>query len=435
MNKQRKNLSILKLTLSALILLIFLSLNSFATETQSSDPNKYLDAVREFADNVLKYGRDTYGPLQTPLFVDGVNVTTHEPVKWINPDGTQWVLSNFASQQTLLRTLDGLSAITGDNKYRQAAEEEIKYVFANLRTPNGLLYWSENMAYDAQADEIYTNNGRTHSFKGFYPYYELMWQVDPNVTRDFVESVWAAHIKNWSNLEMNRLSAINTLSVPKNWEQEYRGGPIYFQTTNRSFNSTGMNLCYAAVILSKFSGLEEPLTWSKRLAYRYVETRDPHTGFSGIVYTQHPIPHPLAKHFEGHAVNQGTVFYDLGGGDPNEREPFFNVLILSPGLIGNYNCRQSICEFLFSQLLGDSGREFQQWASEELTARGKVLYRSENNSWVPMLADGTSLEGFVCQEDMPGWYYDSSMAGRLNRFLGLCACLQGDWRRIHVDDG
>ena len=43
--------------------------------------SKYLQAVREFADNVLKYGRDTYGPKHTPLFVDGVNIHTHEPVK------------------------------------------------------------------------------------------------------------------------------------------------------------------------------------------------------------------------------------------------------------------------------------------------------------------------------------------------------------------
>jgi hypothetical protein len=45
-----------------------------------ADPNRYLNAVREFADNVLKYGRDTYGPKHTPLFVDGMTVNTHEAV-------------------------------------------------------------------------------------------------------------------------------------------------------------------------------------------------------------------------------------------------------------------------------------------------------------------------------------------------------------------
>ena len=56
---------------------------SAETNAHGGETSKYLDAVREFADNVLKYGRDTYGPKHTPLFVDGLNVHTREPVKWI----------------------------------------------------------------------------------------------------------------------------------------------------------------------------------------------------------------------------------------------------------------------------------------------------------------------------------------------------------------
>lgn len=104
-----------------------------AAETPApTDPNSYLDAVREFADNVLKYGRDTYGPKHTSLFVDGLNVHTHEPVKWMDPDGTRWILPNLASQQNLFRTLDGLSKTTGDSKYRHAAMEAMKYAFCNF---------------------------------------------------------------------------------------------------------------------------------------------------------------------------------------------------------------------------------------------------------------------------------------------------------------
>ena len=57
------------------ILLIWQFSVCFGTEIpDANDSSKYLDAVREFADNVLKYGRDTYGPKRTPLFVDGLNV-------------------------------------------------------------------------------------------------------------------------------------------------------------------------------------------------------------------------------------------------------------------------------------------------------------------------------------------------------------------------
>ena len=99
-----------------------------------TDPNRYLNAVRTFADNVLKYGRDNYGPKHTPLFVNGLNIHTHEPVKWINPDGTKWILSNLASQQHLFRTLDGLSTVTGDLTFRKAAMEAIGYAFDHDRT-------------------------------------------------------------------------------------------------------------------------------------------------------------------------------------------------------------------------------------------------------------------------------------------------------------
>ena len=46
----------------------------FSTDRNALDAEsgEYLNAVRTFADNVLRYGRDTYGPKHTPLFVDGL---------------------------------------------------------------------------------------------------------------------------------------------------------------------------------------------------------------------------------------------------------------------------------------------------------------------------------------------------------------------------
>ena len=62
MGTKYRTFLILIVTLLSFFLLIFFSANSFASETKSPDPNqssKYLDAVREFADNVIKYGLGT----------------------------------------------------------------------------------------------------------------------------------------------------------------------------------------------------------------------------------------------------------------------------------------------------------------------------------------------------------------------------------------
>jgi len=226
--------------------------------TSQVDESKYLNAVREFADNVLQYGRDTYGPKHTPLFVDGLNIHTHEPVKWISPKGDpstatetkKWILSNFASQQTLLRTLDGLSSITGDPKYRDAAKEAVKYAFENVRSSNGLFYWGHVAAYDASTDEV---RGNGHCLKLDYPHYELLWKVNPTETKRFIESYWSAHIKNWSNLDFNRSASI-TGNLDEPWNHTYdEDGPTFFKSGRRGLFTTASSLIQAGTTLYRLS--------------------------------------------------------------------------------------------------------------------------------------------------------------------------------------
>jgi len=52
-------------------------------------------------------------------------------------------------------------------------------------------------------------------------------------------------------------------------------------------------------------------------------------------------------------------------------------------------------------MIGLDGKEFIKWSVEELTAWGKVAYRKSDNSWIPMLRDGTCLEGLVIRKSGP----------------------------------
>ncbi|MHC4682499.1 MAG: hypothetical protein ACYTEK_27905 [Planctomycetota bacterium] len=277
----------------------------------------YVSSVRTFADNVLKYGKDTYGPKQTPLFIDGINLRTHEPAKW-KRDGQEWILSNLASQQNLFRVLDGLTSLTGDPKYRRAAVQATEYAFANLRSPNGLLHWGGHVAYDALADGLCMEQ-YNHELKCNYPYYEFMWQVDRQATKQFLETFWAAHILNWSNLEMNRHGNMKK-PFGNPWGNEYGDEPVFFWGTGLSFINTGSDLFYAGAMLAKLSGEKEPLIWSKRLAKRYVETRNPKTGIGGYQFSQSRTAtcapgirgdraqYQYGDDFKGHFVVEGTLF-------------------------------------------------------------------------------------------------------------------------------
>ena len=54
---------------------------------------------------------------------------------------------------------------------------------------------------------------------------------------------------------------------------------------------------------------------------------------------------------------------------------------------------------MLADLLGPEGRQFSQEALEELTAWGRVSYRKKDNSFIPVLTDGTSLEGYIYSKD------------------------------------
>ncbi|HDL8579009.1 TPA: pectate lyase, partial [Yersinia enterocolitica] len=79
----------------------------------------WLSAIRSYVDLVQCVSHSNQNP--TPLMADGFDVLTHQPVVWKFPDGRNVPISNFASQQNWLRTLDALSLVTQDPQYHQQA--------------------------------------------------------------------------------------------------------------------------------------------------------------------------------------------------------------------------------------------------------------------------------------------------------------------------
>jgi len=117
-----------------------------------------------------------------------------------------------------------------------------------------------------------------------------MWEIDPQATKQFIEAFWSAHILDWSNLDMNRGFYQMTTPLEKAWEYEYKGGPVFFKGSGIAMASTGSDLFYAGAMLFKLSEDKEPLIWSKRLANRYVETRNQLTGISAYAYNMGACP-------------------------------------------------------------------------------------------------------------------------------------------------
>ncbi|MFN8240470.1 MAG: hypothetical protein U0X39_06915 [Bacteroidales bacterium] len=350
----------------------------------------YIEAVKQFADNAMKYGMDNYGPVKTPLFADGINVSTHEPVTWKFPGGNEWVLVDIGNQQNFFRTLAGLTALTGEKKYKKAAVDAVKYAYKNLRFGK-MLAWGGHMAYNATADSaVYApDKSKAHELKCHYPFYDLMWEADPVQTRLMIEDIWNSHVLDWGNLDFNRHGYPE--ATGKVWDNEFRSTPVFFWGKGLTFLNTGSDLYYAAALLSHYTHDQRPMTWAKRLAHRYVETRNPSTGLSGFQFSQtmawcddygkilnDRAIYQYGDDFPGHFVVEGTLFPCYGN------TPFV---------------RPEICNLTISELIGENASEFRQWTIENLIAWVRSSYRASDNTFVPMLTDGTSMEGYVCKKD------------------------------------
>ena len=357
------------------------------------ESKKYIDAVRTFADNAIKNGKDVYGVKKTPLFVDGLNIEKMEPVKWKFPEGEEWVLVDIGNQQNFYRTLCGLSGLTNNPKYKNAAVEAVKYSFSNLRYGK-LLAWGGHIAYNATADSVVyaPDKGKVQELKSHYPFYDLMWEVDPAETKIMIENIWNSHILDWNNLDFNRHGTPRPMGTL--WKSEYNAGEPFFWGKGLTFKNAGSDLYYAAALLSKYTNDDDPLVWAKRLANRYVETRNKKTGLSGFQFSQAAgswcdgpsirgdrAQYQYGEDFKDHFVVEGTLFPCYGN------TPYF---------------KSELCSFYIADLLGEKGKEFKNWAIEEITSWAKSSYRRSDNSFVPMLTDGTSMEGYVIKK--PGYF-------------------------------
>jgi len=274
--------------------------------------------------------------------------------------------------------------------------EAIEYAFENLRQPNGLFYWGHVTAYDAEADDI-CGVGKTgweeiHTLKLHYPYYELMWEVNSKETKRSIEAFWSAHILDWSNLDMDRLAFFKE-ALEEPWNHEYKRGTMFFESKRSNATAaiyTGTSLIHAGTTLYRLSGEKQTLVWSRRLAERYVDTRHPKTGISYENYnTRYP---QLSDDLKEHFNDPRTTYFPYNPFD-------LNMHYYYPENVQAYPWMSML---LVGEMLGEEGKEFIQWALEEFAAWGKASYRKNDNSFVPILTDGTTLEEYVWKE-APGF--------------------------------
>lgn len=183
---------------------------AFALLSGQLPPEKaahYRECVQACADNILEHARDTYGPVQTPMFMAIMDVATNESPKAPlvldglirsegrlhrrNPAGC-----DLWEDQPLLRTMYGLTTLTGDSKYADACDAYIKIYFERARKENGMLAWGTHIYYDAYTDAPGGDQDGLgpHEILVLLPEWDRMWNAAPEALTKEIEGIWEWHV-------------------------------------------------------------------------------------------------------------------------------------------------------------------------------------------------------------------------------------------------
>lgn len=176
---------------------------------------QYGDYVRRCVDLLIEHGTDHYGKTQSPILVSILDVQTRDcpqnPRKldehWRvnrrerrNPAGT-----NLLTDQPLLKTMQALSAASGDEKYAAFARAYADYYMKNLVDEKGFFWWGWHRHYDVFKDTKSGHSGNHHEIHAIHGIdWQSLWDTNRQAVRKEIEAIWKWHVIDKKTGEINR---------------------------------------------------------------------------------------------------------------------------------------------------------------------------------------------------------------------------------------
>jgi len=206
--------------------------------------------VRTFLDTLLSRGTDRYGPTPSPMFVSILDCATKEhpgcelpPIEGQRQGDRAPFGGNLQHDLMLLRACSYVSQMTGDEKYRQAADAYLRFFLDNCTsTPTGLWPWGEHAHWDFIKEAPGHN---THEYLGAAPieFWAQAWEMNPKAVLREADGL-LNHVVNLQTFDYNRHADISQpLATPRPKDMVFldfpRHGGFYTQVWAFAYSRTG----------------------------------------------------------------------------------------------------------------------------------------------------------------------------------------------------
>lgn len=214
-------------------LLVIVAAIASSTHPAGADDN-HLALVRRYADALIENGTDTYGDEHSGMLLSMMNrdklrpfdKMPKEPSGVRNADRVTPHGSNVNLDQNLYRVLYVLSEITGDAKYRDAADAALtKFLKATPSPKTKLFAWGEHLCWDLKKDGWASNDNRsTHEPKRPTILFEKLHSLNPKAMIGYCEGLWEHQIQDHKTGNFSRHADYAKHAPGKDWDFPKEGG-------------------------------------------------------------------------------------------------------------------------------------------------------------------------------------------------------------------
>jgi hypothetical protein len=177
-------------------------------QTMPQTHPEYLQAVVDYADAMIKHGRDTYGNVQSPVFLaGGLDLKTHQFVRRQLKgqgirEGDRAYGANLHHDLNLYQVLYALTKLTDERRYADQADKALTWFFENCRSPaTDLLAWGEHLYWEPQVEQCKGRN--VHEFYRPWVLWPRSFELTPKACRAYAKGLWDHQVYNHSG-DFNR---------------------------------------------------------------------------------------------------------------------------------------------------------------------------------------------------------------------------------------
>ncbi len=170
-----------------------------AANPVKKDNSGFLKIVEDYANAMIKQGRDHYGKEHSPLFASALNRETMKlgtKVEFGSIEGvreTDRALggANPLSDKDLLQILYKLTDLTGDKKYAKAADDALGFFFSHCQSrATGLMCWGEHLYWDFYSEACaHAPNFDIHETE-VWPFWDQCYKLAPDACWKFAIGEW-----------------------------------------------------------------------------------------------------------------------------------------------------------------------------------------------------------------------------------------------------